>query len=182
MPAHAEVHGRAPALAAHVVEDRTCRRRASRGPDRGTRRACSCRRTISPATTRGSPRMARTRVVLPTPFGPTTPMRSPDDTMRSNGAFSAAAPGAGASATPRSSRIVLPSRGAAAVTSSTSPGRPAVAGPCASRACARWMRAFCFVLRAFGPRESHSRSRRRRFWRFCSTRSSWARSSAFFSM
>ncbi len=57
-------------------------------------------------------------------------------------------------------------------TSSTSPRTRSPSAPIA--VSARWIRAFCFVARAFGPRRSHSISFRRKFWRFDSTRSAWA--------
>ena len=173
----------------------TCRRRARPAPGRGTRRGVFLPTTIAPAATCGPPRAAlpcaprrprrgsRAGASSCRPrSGPTMPMRSPAGTMRSKGALSAARARRRRDLQRRGARgSSCPARGDAAVTSDTSPGRPAVAGPRASSACARSMRAFCFVLRALGPRESHSRSRRRMFCRFCSTRSSWAMSSAFFS-
>ena len=118
-------------------------------------------------------------VVLPTPLGPTMPIRSSGGHDEIDGGVEH-----GRARRRRHLQAAKLEDGLALLRAPTpSRARPRRGAPrspirCASSSWARWMRAFCLVLRALGPRESHSRSRRRMFWRFCSTRSSWAMSSA----
>ncbi len=156
--------------------------------DSGSRlsRPCSkttgCRfsaRKTSPASGASVPRSVRMSVDLPQPFGPRRPIRLCGVTRRSRCAKRTFAPYAlpipfasmrrfGFLPDAWKSRRTLCER-----------FRSASSPTSASSAPALWMRACCFVERAFAPRRSHSVSRRSRFLSESSRCASVARRSSF---
>ena len=115
-----------------------------------------------PSAGSSSPRSSRRNVVLPLPFGPTSPTFDPAVRTKFSPLKSLRSPISHATSLNSTSRFVLRCVASKSMPAVFTVVRESIAASCPIISLAESIRAFDFVVRAFGPRRSHSISVRTR--------------------